>query len=140
MTERQRKVALYVGGAVLLIGFVALGFSSFTSNMTAYVSFEQAQQAERRVQVAGSLVVSSVREVRGDDGVLEFTLEDEDGARLPVRYRGVRPANFNEATKVVVIGQWSDDTFRSEQMLIKCPSKYEGDVVADGHPDDVPQS
>jgi cytochrome c-type biogenesis protein CcmE len=140
MTERQRKTALYLGGAVLLAGFVTLGFTSFTSNMTTYVSFEQAQQAERRVQVAGSLVAGSVREDRDADGVLAFTIEDDAGARLPVRYRGVRPANFDEASKVVVIGQWAGDTFRSEQMLIKCPSKYEGEPVAGGHPDDIPQS
>ena len=139
MTERHKKVGLYLAGGVLLVGFIALGFSSFTSNMTTYVSFEQAKQEHRRVQVAGSLVVPSVREA-GGNGTLEFELMDDDGRRLPVSYRGVRPANFNEATKVVVIGQWSGETFRSEQMLIKCPSKYDGESSTDGHPGDIPRS
>ncbi|MDH4223841.1 MAG: cytochrome c maturation protein CcmE [candidate division Zixibacteria bacterium] len=39
---------------------------------------------------------------------------------------GVKPANFEQATSIVVIGMYRDGIFIADQVLVKCPSKYQG--------------
>ena len=57
-SRRQRRIWYAVGG-VLVVAFLAYGTTSFKSNLTPYVSFEEAIQSERKVQVAGGLVEDS---------------------------------------------------------------------------------
>ncbi len=45
---------------------------------------------------------------------------------MPVLYAGVKPGNFEEATEIVAVGSYSDGAFHAEQLLVKCPSKYQG--------------
>ncbi len=122
--RRQRRLWYLIGG-VAIAGFVAFGATSFRQSVTPYVGFEEAQRTGARVQVAGELVPGSVRYVESRRE-LEFTMTDEDGRRMPVVYRGVKPGNFEEATKIVAVGSYEDGVFRAEQLLVKCPSKYQG--------------
>lgn len=115
----------YVIGGVLVVAFLVYGASSFKSNLTAYVSFEQAMNTGHKVQVAGSLVEGSTRWIE-DSQQLAFTMVDENGVRLPVVYSGVKPGNFEEATQIVAIGSYRDGVFHADQLLVKCPSKYQG--------------
>jgi len=61
-----------------------------------------------------------------------------DGTReLPVAYHGIIPDTFVDGADVVVEGApGSDGRFVADNMLAKCPSKYE--AAGDTHPDDVP--
>lgn len=113
---------LWVGGA-LILAFAALGGAAFVKTMVPYVSFQEARQSGRRVQVWGRIVRSQPPEVDPQTGILSFEIENENHERLPVRYAGVRPGNFDQATGVVVIGQYRDAAFQADQMLVKCPSK-----------------
>ncbi len=115
----------YAVGGVLIVAFLVYGASSFKSNLTAYVSFEQAMASGHKVQVAGSLVEGSTRWVE-DTQKLAFTMVDEHGVRLPVVYSGTKPGNFEEATEIVAIGSYRDGVFHADQLLVKCPSKYQG--------------
>jgi len=57
---------------------------------------------------------------------LVFQLRDPKGQALKVRYRGVKPGNFDTADRAVVRGSISGDAFTASQVLLKCPSKYRG--------------
>ena len=122
--RRQRRL-WYVIGGVVIAGFVAFGATSFRESVTPYVGFEEAMRSPRRVQVAGELVKGSARFVP-DRGELEFRMRDHEGRTMLVRYHGPKPGNFEEATQVVVVGQAEGDVFQAEQLLVKCPSKYQG--------------
>jgi cytochrome c-type biogenesis protein CcmE len=43
---------------------------------------------------------------------------------MRVVYPNPRPANFEDAERVVVDGRMEGDTFMAEHILVKCPSKY----------------
>jgi cytochrome c-type biogenesis protein CcmE len=88
------------------------------------------------VRVAGRVERGSVvRE--GAERDLLFRVADASGA-IPVRFRGPVPDMFQEDREVIVEG-WigAGGTFEAENLLTKCPSKYEG-LPAAGHPDGVP--
>lgn len=120
-----------VVGIALLLGFAGFAFATFRTTLTPYVSFEEAQAAGRVVQVAGALEKDSTRY---DDQAeaLFFALQDPaTGATLPVRYHGLRPANFEDAISIVAIGHWNkgSNEFEAQKLLVKCPSKYQGAEV-----------
>lgn len=122
--KKQRRVWYTVGG-VLIVAFLAYGATSFKSNLTPYVSFEEAQRSARKVQVAGGLVPDSTTYIE-DKGMLQFGIVEDDGDTMTVLYEGVKPGNFEEATQIVAIGTYSEGVFHANQLLVKCPSKYQG--------------
>jgi hypothetical protein len=63
--------------------------------------------------------------LKRDEQFLEFKLKDSHDEVMPVVYRGVIPGNFDQATSVVAIGRYKSDHFEAEQLLVKCPSKYQ---------------
>jgi len=120
-----------VVGLVLIVGFVGFAFTTFRSTLTPYVSFAEARAANRVVQVAGALEKESTRYEEEAES-LHFALKDpESGVTLPVRYHGLRPANFEDAISIVAIGSWDAgaNEFRAQKLLVKCPSKYQGAEV-----------
>ncbi len=123
-SRRQRRIWYAVGG-VLVVAFLAYGTTSFKSNLTPYVSFDEATQSGRKVQVAGGLVENSTEYVDATEE-LRFDMVEEDGATMTVVYKGVKPGNFEEAIQIVAVGAYSDGQFHAEQLLVKCPSKYQG--------------
>jgi len=123
-SRRQRRIWYAVGG-VLVVAFLAYGTTSFKSNLTPYVSFEEASRSERKVQIAGGLVENSTKYI-DESEELRFTMFEEDGDTMTVLYKGVKPGNFEEAIQIVAVGNYGDGVFRAEQLLVKCPSKYQG--------------
>jgi cytochrome c-type biogenesis protein CcmE len=122
--RRQRRLWYAVGG-VLIVAFLAYGATSFKSNLTPYVSFEEAMKSPRKVQVAGGLVPDSTSYIE-DREMLRFGMIEDTGETLTVLYEGVKPGNFEDATEIVAIGTYAEGAFHAEQLLVKCPSKYQG--------------
>jgi cytochrome c-type biogenesis protein CcmE len=122
---RQQRRLWYAAGGILIVAFLAFGATSFKSNLTPYVSFDEARRGSGKVQVAGTLLADSTRYVEAEQH-LSFGLVDDNGQTMPVVYDGVKPGNFEEAIQIVAIGSWQGDRFHAEQLLVKCPSKYQG--------------
>ena len=116
----NRRMVWTIVGIVAIIGFVAFGAGAFKSNLTPYVSFQQARATSDAVQVAGKLV-------QGSDlfdekaSVLRFDIQDDHGDVMRITYKGL-----HEATQVVAIGRFRGGALDAEKLLVKCPSKYQG--------------
>lgn len=89
----------------------------------SYVTFAQAAESNRSVQVKGVAIDGTVREL--DENTFTFEMEDMSGQVLRVRRTGIIPVNLFEADNVVVKGRYKDGEFVAQQILVKCPSKYE---------------
>ena len=116
------KPAAWLGLAII-VAAIAFGAKSFVSNLTPYVTFGQARAAKGVVQVMGALDKSSIQSGNRE---LAFTLVSPDGDRLPVRFVAARPANFAMATQITAIGKFDGQTFEANNLLVKCPTKYQG--------------
>ncbi len=121
----SRRAVWTIGGVVAIIAFVAFGAGAFKSNLTPYVSFQQARATSDAVQIAGKLVHGS-DSFDAASSSLTFSIQDEHGDVMRVAYKGLKPGNFNEATQVVAIGRYHRGILEAEQLLVKCPSKYQG--------------
>ena len=118
-----------ISGAVVT-GIVATAamagvLTAFIKNASPYVTVAEAKQLRSDgLHLAGTLVKGSVQTDPGS-GQIQFKLKDATGEVAQVLYVGSQPGNLQEATSVVAIGGMDKDTFKANQLLIKCPSKYE---------------
>ena len=114
--------------AVALLAVAAtVGVSSFRKTMTPYIGFAEARTARGLVQVNGVLADKNYV-LKAEEQFLSFLLKDEKGEVMPVEYRGVIPGNFDQAVSVVAIGKFEGDHFEAQQLLVKCPSKYQAEA------------
>lgn len=115
----------YIVAAVLAVGFLVLGVTAFRTTLTPYVTFDVAMKTAGSVQVMGSLEKGSEKYDAASQE-LAFSIVDEHGRTLPVVYRGIKPANFRDALSIVAIGRFQSGALHAEKLLVKCPSKYQG--------------
>lgn len=124
--------AKYIIGGIIIVLFMVWGASAFLKTTIQYVSITEASRAKRTVQVMGKIDFDKVN-YNAEESRLEFAIydaeaDDKVGAQtLDVVFYGVVPGNFDQATSVVLKGQSQGDHFVAEQMLVKCPSKYQGE-------------
>ena len=125
--------AKYIIGSVIILVFLVWGASAFMKTTIQYVSLDEAVHAKRTVQVMGKIDFDRVqyndKNTRLEFAIYDATAKDTSTAeRMPVVYYGVVPGNFDQATSVVLKGKpGTDGVFVAEQMLVKCPSKYQGE-------------
>ena len=55
-----------------------------------------------------------------------FYLIDNEGLEKKVLYNGSKPQDFERSEQIVVVGKMDGDEFHASQILMKCPSKYNG--------------
>jgi cytochrome c-type biogenesis protein CcmE len=112
-------------GAAIIVVALALAFTTFQDSLTAYVDYDQARKLDKNCQVMGDIDKEHVTyDVAA--GVLRFPIQDESGDRMIVQFAGAIPGNFEQAKSVVAIGRYREGRFQAEQLLVKCPSKYQG--------------
>ena len=118
-------------GAIALIG--ALGFFGFMAfeNATAYY-YPVGEATElgptddgRMVRVNGKLIPTSFNRESGSTQAT-FQLTDGSETMLAV-HNGVLPdLFFNDHSEIILEGTFDGEmVFRSENVIVKCPSKYE---------------
>lgn len=120
---------------IIIIVFLALSaglaYDSVSNYINPYIPVSdilanQGKYSGKSLQVIGEVEQDSL--LRTDDGSISFTLIDDQGS-INVIYRGVPPQNLEqEGNQVVVLGTLQDNgEIESSQLLVKCPSKYEGE-------------
>ncbi|MBD3216825.1 MAG: cytochrome c maturation protein CcmE [candidate division Zixibacteria bacterium] len=114
---------------IIVVAFGGFMFSSLMRSCSPHVSFEKAKTGSH-VQVFGKIKAEDVV-FDSDDLSLSFILRNEEGETMPVVYSGVVPSNFEYAEEATCIGSWQDGKFKADKLLLKCPSKYEGEVEDD---------
>jgi cytochrome c-type biogenesis protein CcmE len=117
--KRYDKLILIALIVVFGVGIFFTARSAFDS----YVTFAEAAESDRNVQVKGTPIDGTLQEM--DDDVYSFELQDMAGETYRVSASGMIPVNLFDADYVVVKGRFTGDEFAGNQILVKCPSKYE---------------
>ncbi|MCZ6757567.1 MAG: cytochrome c maturation protein CcmE [Bacteroidetes bacterium] len=125
-------------GIVLILVFTGFLLMNFGQQVGGYMNFSQAEESGSRAHVVGDWVEERAFQYNVESNVFSFHMRDDQGAIREVRYNHPKPPNFEDAEKIVVEGRVEKEIFLAENILIKCPSKYEGVKGLDVVPDDVP--
>ena len=113
-----------VVGVIFVAVFGYFVVASFGEQVAGYETFTQASESQRRAHVVGMWQESPAMRYDPDRNTFTFAMADEEGVVRQVVYANPKPANFEDAEKVVVDGQMVGDVFQAEHILVKCPSKY----------------
>ena len=124
----DNKVRLLVVGFVLVLALGYLVYAAFPGNTLYFVTVDEfvADQPKlegRSIRVVGKLVPDSFQRV---DGTIRanFVIADK-GETLAATYVGVLPdLFFNPHSEVVLEGSYGGDVFRTDAIVVKCPSKF----------------
>lgn len=117
---------------IIIIIVIAVAFGviiSTVTNSSTYASFTVAEQNKGTVyHVVGKYNPGkpSVYNPEIDANRFEFYMADLEGKECRVIYNNVRPQDFERSEQVVVIGKMKEDAFYAKEILMKCPSKYNG--------------
>lgn len=119
----------YILGALVIVAALIFAMFSFTSTLTSYVTIREAIETGQNVQVAGALGNQNIN-YDVNRNLLIFTLKEPEGDEMTVHYAKSKPANFENADKIVAIGRYdkAQQVFVANELLVKCPSKYEGRI------------
>ena len=127
-----------------IIGIVVIAIAVFVIISTAgdastYVSFDEAKALDesgssKKVHVVGQLKKDANGEIIGvvpgkDKLTVTFLMVDNNQKTNKVFYNQPMPPDLKQSEQVVVIGQYKDDIFYANQILLKCPSKYEEETL-----------
>ena len=110
----------------IVVSFLAIGVSMavFSSSATPYITVAQARKMSGDQLNLGVIVDKSTIHRSLTANVLEFDAKDKNGEKIHVKHVG-ELVDLSKATAVTCIGKLEGDVFVSQQMLVKCPSKYE---------------
>ena len=125
MTLKQKRLALILGGLVVLSAAVALVLTAFNQNLVFFFTPTQITSKEapigRVFRLGGMVEMGSVKR----DGVnVSFRVTDT-AQIVPVAYSGILPDLFKEGKGVVAQGTLGDDgVFRAKEVLAKHDENY----------------
>lgn len=117
---------------VVIVASMVVMLFSFTGAVAQHVSISDVKMRKgETVQVPGNIDKSTVKydatrgELRFDIiGVDPKTRKEIPSQRLTVVYPQPKPENFDTAKGVEAVGVYKDGVFRADNLLVKCPSKY----------------
>ena len=116
----------YVISGLLLVIFLAIAMFTFDDSKIDYSNFAGATKSAKTVQIIGACVHNKPYKYDSEKNEFSFYMLDDKAKEFKVIYSGSKPNNFDIAPKVVVKGKMENGTFMADEILTKCPSKYEG--------------
>ncbi len=155
----MRNAKFLVGGLLIIAAVVYLIVSSTQASAQYFLTIEELQARKSEIvgkdlRVSGAVIGDSIKydpqtltlsftvanipndnnviDARGGlAAVLKAAVLDNSQARMNVVYSGVKPDLLKDQAQAIMTGKYSaDGTFTANELLLKCPTKYEDAVPA----------
>jgi cytochrome c-type biogenesis protein CcmE len=126
--RRRLPLSFMIGGLAILAAVIYLVYANTQANAVYYMTVSELKNCStcmtQSVRVAGVVQQGSI--VRDDQKQLVTFDITQGGQRLAVTYSGVVPDIFRPGIEVVVEGHYTGQgPFRAQNLLAKCPSKFQ---------------
>lgn len=151
------RVKFLIGGLLIAAAIVYLIASSTQAAAQYYMTIDELMAdrsavADRELRISGAVdgetvsydaesltlrftIVNVPADPKGIEAggglakVLHDAVNDPDATRLPVVYQGPKPDLLRHEAQAIVTGKIGEDgVFYAEELLLKCPTRYEEEV------------
>jgi cytochrome c-type biogenesis protein CcmE len=152
--SQNPRMKFILGGVLMLAAVIYLIVSSTQASAQYFMTVDELREKQteafgRELRVSGAIIGESI-EYDGQNLVLKFTvahvpgdnaqIEREGGlskvlydavndptrARIDVVYNGVKPDLMRDEAQAIMTGRLGEDgVFYADELLLKCPTKYE---------------
>lgn len=148
------RVKFIVGGLLIVAAIVYLIVSSTQANAQYFLTVDELVQKssagiDREIRVSGAVVGDTIQydpqnlhltfevaHISGDNAEIESegglavalheAVTDPTRSRIQVEYNGVMPDLLRDEAQAIMTGRLNaDGVFVAEELLLKCPTKYE---------------
>lgn len=133
---------------IIALGIIAIAIAIIISTVgdaSTYVGFNEAEQVAKEGSTKSMHVVGKLKkDANGnfvgmlydpaiDPNHFEFVMIDSLNYESKVVYNQPKPTDLDKSEKVVVVGKMDLEQkyFKAEQILLKCPSKYNNTKLTD---------
>lgn len=127
----MKKTHIFI--VVAIAAILGLMIVSLMGESRTYASFAlAAKHPNKSFDIVGKLDTTQaiIYDAKVNSDEFSFYMFDEDNQNLKVIVSKPKPQDFERSTQVVVSGKIDGDVFRASSILMKCPSKYEGENPA----------
>lgn len=117
---------LHIIGIIVIAVAIGVIFVSL-KNTSTYADFTEAiANPDKEFHVVGKLDKNQpqVYDPRVNADEFQFTLVDNKGIAKPVVLHKSKPQDFEKSEQIVLIGKMHGTEFHANDILMKCPSKY----------------
>lgn len=117
----------YIFGGIIIVVFLGLmGYLLTQTNISYENDFAAIKNINNKtVKATGAWVKEKHYTIDKENGTMTFYIRDDEGNEMKVVYKGTIPNNFESSTSMVVTGKYQNGYFQANDILTKCPSKYE---------------
>ena len=112
--------------AIIVTIAVAVGAIMATiSDASTYVGFAEANaNPGTKYTVIGQLDTNAEMSFDARSSIFSFYATDKEGAYHQVIYNQPKPQDFERSEEITMKGYAKDSVFVADEILMKCPSKY----------------
>lgn len=121
--------------SLVVIAVAVTVIISTSADASAYLTFDEAYELaengrSKKIHVVGQLKKDANGKPTGiftgpNKLSVSFVLIDNDMKEQTVYYDEPMPADLLRSEQVVVVGNYKEDRFVADRIVLKCPSKYE---------------
>jgi len=117
---------IHIVGIIVIAVAIGVIFTSL-KNTSTYADFTEAlANPDKEYHVVGKLNKNEPTvydpKINADEFI--FTLVDNKGVEKRVVLHKSKPQDFERSEQIVIIGKMQGDQFHANDILMKCPSKY----------------
>ena len=116
---------------IILIAVAIGAIITSLSDASTYADFTQAiENSGKEYHVVGTLNRSKETLYNPKDNPDRFTfyMLDDKGKEMKVLLYKAKPQDFEKSEKIVIIGKVKGEEFHADEILMKCPSKYNNEI------------
>lgn len=123
-----------------IIGLIAIAIAIaslmvIAGDASTYTDFSAAiEQPDQDHQIVGYLSTDKeiVYNPEVDANSFSFFMKDKNGKEQKVVCQKEKPTDFERSEEIVLKGRMKGDVFVAHEMLLKCPSKYQDEMIQAG--------
>ena len=153
-SSKANRLKFYIGGGLFLVAVVFMVISATRATAEFFMTVEELLESDQdlsgqNMRISGAVIGDSIRydtgtgqlhfliahipgdqdEIQAAGGlgyVLHQAVNDPDNPRVEVIYQGAPPDMLRDEAQAILTGMLNiEGVFTAEELLLKCPSKYE---------------
>ena len=151
------RAKFIIGGALIIVAIAYLIYSSTKANAQYFYTIDELQSrgqtmVNQNVRISGAVIGDSIqydpqtlslnfmvanvpadnKQIEAQGGlaaVLHAAVTDSSRSRMQVIYKGPKPDLLRDEAQAIMTGHiGNDNVFHADELLLKCPTKYEAAV------------
>lgn len=117
---------IHIIGIIVIAAAIGAIITTLSDSST-YADFSQAvENSGKEYHVVGTLDRNkeTIYNPQANPDMFIFYMIDNKGKEMKVVLHKAKPQDFEKSEQIVIIGKTSGEEFHADEILMKCPSKY----------------